>query len=413
MVRKTDIPRVQNRPSGDGHHVTSRYMTTTELAERDARQKRYEDMLARQQAYEDRFITQPQKQNLSSSMGCVFAKSCNLPNGVINHDNPAGFVPVERLADYGKFCLLGGREIDEAGNIPLKTISGSVLPTSLGSLILSRVGVAATGTSAAGTAGAVTSGVAAGALVGMVALLWPSSLGDSSLYTEEHLKSLKEGRTRVRLHVEQQADGSLKGYGYNTQKRSDWELIPVVQFVAQGSEQVADFGNGATLIWTPAVNPSSSKGIPSLEGAPQTPQIWIYPPTEQADKIIVDPIYPPEYKDFILVFPADSGIKPLYIVLALEFDAANYHGKTDTPIKSKGPTNGQETLDNSIQVKPTSPRRIGIDPDTNELVVFDRTGGDVYHGHVRPWDKLHQDMKNALIKAKKVDNKGNILGVKK
>ena len=84
----------------------------------------------------------------------------------------------------------------------------------------------------------------------MVALLWPSSLGDSSLYTEEQLQSLKEGRTRVRLHVEQQADGTLKGYGYNTQKRRDWEMIPVVQFVAQGSQQVADVGDGITLIWT-------------------------------------------------------------------------------------------------------------------------------------------------------------------
>ena len=38
----------------------------------------------------------------------------------------------------------------------------------------------------------------------------------------------------------------MKGYGYNTQKRRDWEMIPVVQFVAQGSWQVADLGDGVT-----------------------------------------------------------------------------------------------------------------------------------------------------------------------
>ena len=168
---------------------------------------------------------------------------------------------------------------------------------------------------AGAVASGATTGVAAGALVGVVALLWPSSLGDSSLYTEEQLQSLKEGRTRVRLTVEQQADGTLKGYGYNTQKRRDWEMIPVVQFVAQGSQQVADFGDGVTLIWTPATDPSSTLGTPALEGAPQAPQIWIYPPTEQADNIIVSPIYPDAYKDFILVFPADSGVQPLYIVM--------------------------------------------------------------------------------------------------
>jgi len=413
MARRNDVPRIKNPPSGDGHHVTSRFMTTTELAERDARQKAYEDMLARQQAHEDHLIRQPHKQEQPNPIGCVFAKSCKLANGVINHDNPTGFVPVEELNNYGQLCLLGGRKTDASGNIPLQKIGGSKLPAALGALLLGQSGVSGTGTGAAGTTGIVTGGVAAGALVGIVALLWPSTLGDSALYTEEQLKSLKRGRTRVRLHIEQQADGTLKGYGYNTQKRSDWEMIPVLQFVDRGSQLVADFGNGTTLIWTPAVDPSNTSSIPPLESAPQPPHIWIYPPTEQADNIIVNPIYPPEYSDFILVFPADSGIKPLYIVLNLVFDAASYHGKTDTPIKSKGPTNGQVALENSVQVKPTSPRRIGVDPDTNEFVVFDQTGGDIYHGHVRQWDKLHQDMKNALLKAKKVNNKGNILGVKK
>ena len=256
-----------------------------------------------------------------ASRGCVFAKSCTLPYGTINYISPGGAIPTDPVSQYGEFALLGGRETDAQGNIPLKKISGT-LPASLGTLLLGGVATAtASGVSCGGlcAAGAVasgaTTGVAAGALVGVVALLWPSSLGDSSLYTEEQLQSLKEGRTRVRLTVEQQADGTLKGYGYNTQKRRDWEMIPVVQFVAQGSQQVADFGDGVTLIWTPATDPSSTLGTPALEGAPQAPQIWIYPPTEQADNIIVSPIYPDAYKDFILVFPADSGVQPLYIVM--------------------------------------------------------------------------------------------------
>lgn len=273
-----------------------------------------------------------------NSLGCVFAKSCDLPDGVIDHKKPAGFIPVEKVGNYGELAILGGRETDSQGNIPLKKVSGAI-PATLGTLLLGGAaastaagvscgglctagaavagGSAATGAGAAtgATGGVITTGVAAGALAGSVALLWPSSLGDSSLYTEEQLQSLKQGRTRVRIHVEQQADGTLKGYGYNTQKRTDWEMIPVVQFVEQGSQQVADFGDGVTLIWTPAVDPSSTSGIPPLEAAPQAPQIWIYPPSEKADSIIVNPIYPPEYKDFILVFPADSGVQPLYIVM--------------------------------------------------------------------------------------------------
>lgn len=409
MARQTDRPRVQNPPAGDGHHITSRYMTDSELAEREARQTAYDDMLARQQAYENSLIKQPQ-QPMPDAKGCVFAKSCQLPDGVINHVSSTGFIPVEKLADFGELSLLGGRERDTAGNISLKKVGGRNFPAAAGTLLLATTTTASPGASAVSGASAVTGGVVAGALLGMVALLWPSSLGDSSLYTEEQLKSLEKGRTRVRLRLEQQADGTLKGYRYNTQTRSDWEMLPVIRFVKQGTQQIADFGNGAKLIWTPAVDPTKTTVIPPLESTPRIPQIWIYPPTEQADKIIVNPVYPPDYRDFILVFPPNSGIKPLYIVLAFEFDAASYHGKTDTSIKSKGPTNGQEALENSVQVKPTSPRRIGVDPETNELVVFDRTGGEVYHGHVRPWDKLHQDMKNALIKAKKVDSKGRILG---
>lgn len=178
--------------------------------------------------------------------GCSFTKPCKLPNGTINYASPSGFTPIDAVKEYGDFALLCGRQMDSQGNIPLKKISGNALPTALGTLLLGGSALASAGAScgglctaggavAAGTgtaatgagtgAGVVTAGVASGALAGVVALLWPSSLGDSSLYTDEQLKSLKEGRTRVRLHIKQQADGTLKGYGYNTQKRRDWEMI--------------------------------------------------------------------------------------------------------------------------------------------------------------------------------------------
>ncbi|AVX93458.1 S-type pyocin domain-containing protein [Pseudomonas psychrophila] len=283
------------------------------------------------------------KENKPNPVGCVFAKSCDLDDGVIDYKKPAGFIPVEKIANYGEYAILGGRDVDADGNLPLKKISGSVLPSALGTLMLGATataatvscggfcaagasGTAATGAGAAGGTGVLTTGVAVGALGGLALLLWSSSLDDSSLYTEEQLRSLKQARTRVRLHIVQQANGTLKGYGYNTQKNGEWEMIPVVQFVAEGSKQVADLGNGVTLIWTPAVDPSSSTGIPPLEAAPQAPQIWIYPPTEQADNIIVSPIYPDQFLDFILVFPAGSGIQPLYIVVSARHESGTVTG---------------------------------------------------------------------------------------
>ncbi|MGY3260608.1 S-type pyocin domain-containing protein [Pseudomonas chlororaphis] len=307
-MARNRLPPIKNPPSGDGHHVTYRDMTPSERAEQEARQNAYERMLVRQQAYADSLASPPRKQQAIA--GCTFTKSCKLPDGVMDYLSPSGAIPTDAINDYGELVLLGGRGADATGNIPLKKISGA-LPAALGSLALGGEAVASAGV------GAATGGVAAGALAGMVAMLWPSSLGDSALYTPEQLDALKEGRTRVRLHLEQRPDGTLKGYGYNTQKQRGWEMVPVVRFAAEGQQQVADFGDGVTLIWTPAVDPSSTSGIPPLEAAPQAPHIWIFPPTEQAGTIIVNPIYPPEYKDFILVFPPGSGVRPLYIVLSV------------------------------------------------------------------------------------------------
>ena len=224
-------------------------------------------------------------------------------------------VPTDSLKDYGKIAWLGARDVDDAGLLNLETISGSTVSLGIGRLALSAPTLAAP-VLGLGAAGAAT-------LAGVVALFWTPSLGDSALYTEDQLRTLKQARTRVRLQVEQQADGSLKGYGFYTGKNRDWEMVDVVQFTLRGSQQVADLGDGVELIWTPAMDGSDILGIPALETAPQAPHIWVYPPTPAAASIIVNPVYPPEYKDFILVFPVGSGVKPVYIVVSVSDH--NYH----------------------------------------------------------------------------------------
>jgi hypothetical protein len=317
-----DIPRVQNPPSGDGHHVTHRFMTATELAAREARQNAYDAMLARQDAFE-RSREVVAKKQISVRAGCVFAKSCKLPDALIDYSNPSGMVPTDSLKDYGEVAWLGARKVDDAGLLNLETISGSTLSLGIGRLALHTPALAAPA-AALGTAGSAV-------LAGVVALFWTPSLGDSALYTEDQLRALKQARTRVRLQVEQQADGSLKGYGFYTGKNRDWEMVDVVQFTLRGSQQVAVLGDGVELIWTPAVDGSDILGIPALEAAPQAPHIWVYPPTKAADSIIVNPVYPPEYKDFILVFPVGSGVQPVYIVLSVPGDLKYHPAPTALP----------------------------------------------------------------------------------
>jgi hypothetical protein len=331
-----EVPRVQNPPSGDGHHVTHRFMTATELAQRDARQSAYDAMLARQQAFEDRLQASTKKPDIPRA-GCVFAKSCNLPDAIIDYSSPSGVVPTDSLKDYGEIAWLGARGADDAGLLNLETISGSTVSLGIARLAL-RAPTLAAPLLALEAATAAT-------LAGVVALFWTPSLGDSALYTEDQLRVLKQARTRVRLQVEQQADGSLKGYGFYTGKNRDWEMVDVVQFTLRGSQQVADLGEGVELIWTPAVDGSDTLGIPALEAAPQAPHIWVYPPTPAAASIIVNPVYPPEYKDFILVFPVGSGVKPLYVVVARPISGDHsYHPPPKTlsafpdaiPVQTKG-----------------------------------------------------------------------------
>lgn len=315
MAGNKDIPRVSNPPQGDGHHVTYRYMTATELAERDARQNAYDAMLARQEAFErSREVAAKKAEPVRA--GCVFAKSCKLPDAIIDYSSPSGMVPTDSLKDYGDLILLGAREADENGAVPLKKIGATAIPAGFGSFALTGSAFKALPT--------VISTAVITPLVTLVALFIPSSLGDSALYTDEQLRGLEQARTRVRLIVEQQADGSLKGYGFYTGKNRDWEMVDVVQFKLRGSQFIADLGEGVELIWTPVVDGSDILGIPALEAAPQAPHIWVYPPTKAADGILVNPVYPPEYRDFILVFPASSGIRPVYIVLNVPKDF-KYH----------------------------------------------------------------------------------------
>jgi hypothetical protein len=248
--------------------------------------------------------------------GCVFAKSCNLPDGVINHKNPSGFVPVEKLADYGLWAVLGTGAPITAQATPLQLVGGSATGTTIaqrlgGSLSLSLlqgVGVAA-----------------AGFVTGTVGMLIPNTSisPDSAFYKNDQYATLETGRTRVRVNVKALPDGSVNAYGFYTGGKTDWENVPVIEGKKDGDKFVADIGNGIGLIWTPAVNPDGVLGIPVLEGVPRLPPVWVYPPTEGANKVLVNPVHPPDYQDAIITFPS-AGIQPIYISLSVSGDHS-YH----------------------------------------------------------------------------------------
>ena len=76
---------------------------------------------------------------------------------------------------------------------------------------------------------------------------------------------------------------------------------------------------------------------------------------------------------------------------------------------SKAPKNGQKALEESVQIKPTSPRRIGVDDDVKEFVIFDEHVPGKFHGHVRTWADLEPAAKRALIDSGRTTKSGRIL----
>lgn len=294
--------------------------------------------------------------------GCVFAKSCNLPDGVINHKNPAGFVPVESLADYGLWAVMATGGAVTAEGTALQLVGGSATAGTVakrlgGSLLLTLLE----------SAGAV----AAGAVVGTIALLIPNTSisPDSAFYKNDQYATLDTGRTRVRVNLKTLPDGSVTAYGFYTGDKKDWENVPVIEAKKDGENYVADIGNGIGLTWTPAASPVGAMGIPALEGAPQLPPVWVYPPTAQSDTLLANPAHPPEFQDAIIWFP-ESDIEPIYIVLSTQVQKNYQKGKEfedqkERELRANTPEVGREVTAKTKSGVRTRFDMLGRDADGN------------------------------------------------
>jgi len=99
------------------------------------------------------------------------------------------------------------------------------------------------------------------------------------------------------------------------------------------------------------------------------------------------------------------------------YEDAGYHHKNSKGNgyrgKSAAPKNGQKALDSSTPIpkegdsKNDSKRRIGV--SDGEIVVLNETQPGEWHGHVRQWNELRQEMRNVLKKQGWATNKGKII----
>ena len=152
----------------------------------------------------------------------------------------------------------------------------------------------------------------------LIMAMTPTMLGDDSFYTEEQLRDMRTATTRVRFQFRNDTNGALQVYGIHTSAQSGQDSVPVIKakWNADKSAMEAHLGS-ITIIWTPnkgavVTAPTRYPGVTD-----ELANILVHPISEGGDsKIEGSPIDEFTVEDCIITFPADSGIKSLYLVFA-------------------------------------------------------------------------------------------------
>lgn len=91
----------------------------------------------------------------------------------------------------------------------------------------------------------------------------------------------------------------------------------------------------------------------------------------------------------------------------LKYESNPKHGDAARGVVSAEPTNAQQALENSIQIKNTSTARVAVDPSTGEYVMFREHGPGAYHGYAtKNFNDLPNEAKAALQDAGLVSKSG-------
>ncbi|WP_375177786.1 S-type pyocin domain-containing protein [Marinobacter mobilis] len=231
----------------------------------------------------------------------VFAKSCTRPYGdTFSNEEP------EKASNFGSLAVFAPATITRPGANglrPLSLVAGSVSRLANGWAMAARLGASALGT----------------ATSTMFLALWPSRLGDGTLYTEDELLGMAEAAIRVRFHLHVDSTGNLRVAGYHVNESSGYgDRIQILEAQPVGEHFEAVIDDGFTLVWYP--DESGHRPVVTTE----------YPADSGIDpyNILVTPIQedgqehsPPGYQrpfedqvELIVSFPVDSGIEPLYLV---------------------------------------------------------------------------------------------------
>jgi len=232
----------------------------------------------------------------------VFAKSCTPDNWCRTE---AGTAP-EPVSSFGKVMVAGAMRFPAASTAVAKAIGADLALGRMagGGILQQRLNWAIRG----------AGGPASVFILGML----PTRMGDGTLYTDDQLHTLPRATTRVRFQFRRDAEGVMQVYGIHTGASGDDSVRTVkVRWNSDKTAMEAKL-NGITILWTPQRGPLGA--MPPLvypeHGEPLS-TILVHPIAANTDSQIE--ILPGEditAEDCILVFPAETGLKSLYVVFS-------------------------------------------------------------------------------------------------
>ncbi len=151
----------------------------------------------------------------------------------------------------------------------------------------------------------------------LVAALWPSQLGDGTLDGNPDFASNDTTTMRVRFNMYTDENGKQQVVGIKTGEGSAYgDRVAKREAVQQGQHFVAELENGITITWTPD---GSTDALTPDTVLPENDQldvhnIWVRP-IEEHEQEMGTALYPEEeLAEYIVTFPADTGLSPLYLV---------------------------------------------------------------------------------------------------
>ncbi|GKX64045.1 hypothetical protein SOASR032_26140 [Pragia fontium] len=329
----------------------------------------------------------PLNKNLAEeqSKSKVFAKSCLLEDGCTDAGTKS-----EPSTNFGTMLLYGAASLmssdAEANHSSFlnynpdsdtsNTSYGAVpvpvpiaVPTPFGPMMAMQIMPVATYSSPSVTMPNLLTTMRDNMLVTMLLAVKYSSMGifvtnpdkDLTQYTQSELGQIAKAqgtvKTRVRFAWKQTDSNHARIYGIHTEAGSPLENVRVRYMDWSQAERRYEFTelgeNKPTILWTPA-NPEGSD-IPNTTGYPapengefNQPTILIFP-IHELDKASTTEHYPAldekDFNDYILVFPPDSGMPPIYVMFSNFFRGDDNYKGGPIGLLKEGGISGDHILD--------------------------------------------------------------------